>query len=100
MRLRAFYSNVAAGNFDAAHGLWSQRMHATYPRPENLDSRFDDTASIEFEQLYVADQTTDRATVQANFVETYESGSSRRFVAVLAPRPGRRALADLDGPQY
>lgn len=76
----AFYDHVAVGSFDAAYGLWSQRMRATYARSENLDGRFDDTAGIAFEQLYVAEQVGDRATVQANFVETYDSGATRRFV--------------------
>lgn len=76
----AFYDRVAAGSFDAAYGLWSQRMRQTYARGENLDARFDDTTGIAFEQLYVAEQVGDRATVQANFVETYESGATRRFV--------------------
>ncbi len=95
----AFYGNVAAGSFDAAYSLWSQRMRNTYPRGENLDGRFDDTASITFEQLYVAEQSADRATVQANFVETYDSGSTRRFVGYW-----RLVLVDgrwlLDEPHY
>jgi hypothetical protein len=78
--IAAWYSHVAAGRFDAAYSLWSARMKATYPRQENLDDRFAQTASIRFEQLYVASQGGGRATVQANFVETYDSGSSRRFV--------------------
>ena len=95
----AFYSNVAVGSFDAAHALWSQRMQATYPRRENLDERFADTASISFEQLYVAEQSADRATVQANFVETYDSDASRKFVGYW-----RLVLVDgrwlLDEPHY
>ncbi len=75
----AFYDHVAAGSFDTAYGLWSQRMRATYPRTENLDERFQHTASVTFEQLDVAEQVADRATVQANFVETYDSGASREF---------------------
>lgn len=95
----AFYGNAAAGRFDAAYGLWSQRMRDTYPRAENLDGRFDDTSSIAFEQLYVAEQADGRATVQANFVETYESGSSRRFVGYwrMVRVDGRWLL---DEPQY
>jgi hypothetical protein len=76
----AFYDHVAAESFDVAYGLWSERMRQMYPRAENLDGRFDDTAGIAFEELYVAEQAGDRATVQANFVETYESGATRRFV--------------------
>ena len=95
----AFYRNVAAGNFDAAYSLWSDRMRDTYPRTENLDERFDETASITFQQLYVAEQTADRATVQANFTETYDSGSSRQFVGYW-----RLVLVDgrwlLDEPHY
>jgi hypothetical protein len=55
-------------------------MKATYPRAENLDQRFDDTASITFSQLSVAQQSDSTATVQANFTEVYEGGSSREFV--------------------
>jgi hypothetical protein len=76
----AFYGNVVAGRFDAAYSLWSDRMRATYPRTANLDERFDETADITFRELYVAEQTSDRATVQANFTETYDSGSSRTFI--------------------
>jgi hypothetical protein len=95
----AFYASVAAGNFDAAYDLWSQRMHTTYPRSENLDNRFAETASVSFDELYVAEQSADRATVQANFVETYDSGVSRSFVGYW-----RLALVDgrwlLDEPHY
>jgi hypothetical protein len=76
----AFYGYASSGQFDAAYSLWSERMRATYPRQENLDERFDQTASVDFQDLYVAEQTADRATVQANFTETYDSGSSRVFV--------------------
>ena len=95
----AFYSNVVAGRYDAAYGLWSERMRTTYPRTANLDDRFDETASIAFEQLYVAEHGANSATVQANFVETYESGSSRRFIGYW-----RLVLIDgrwlLDEPTY
>ncbi len=76
----AFYGHVANGNFDAAYALWSDRMKATYPRAENLDGRFANTASIVFSELYVASQSATAATVQANFTETYDSGSSRHFI--------------------
>jgi hypothetical protein len=76
----AFYARVVDGEFDAAYSLWSERMRAAYPRPENLDQRFDETAGIEFQQLFVAEQAGDRATVQANFTETYDSGASRQFI--------------------
>jgi hypothetical protein len=95
----AFYEHVAAGSFDAAYGLWSQRMRETYARGANLDGRFDDTTAIAFEQLYVAEQVGARATVQANFVETYESGATRRFVGFwhLVLVEGRWLL---DEPHY
>jgi hypothetical protein len=76
----AFYGYASSGQFDAAYSLWSERMRAAYPRQENLDERFDQTASVDFQDLSVAEQTADRATVQANFTETYDSGSSRVFV--------------------
>jgi hypothetical protein len=76
----AFYASVSSGQFDAAYSLWSEHMRATYPRQENLDERFAETASIVFQDLHVAEQSADRATVQANFTETYDSGSSRIFV--------------------
>jgi serine/threonine protein kinase len=76
----AFYANVESGRFDEAYALWSDRMKAEYPRQENLDERFDDTADIRFSAIYVAAQSGSRATVQANFTETYDSGSTRDFV--------------------
>ena len=95
----AFYRNAAGGDFDAAYALFDEHMRATYPRTANLDERFDETASITFQQLYVAEQTADRATVQANFTETYDSGSSRQFVGYW-----RLILVDgrwlLDEPHY
>jgi hypothetical protein len=95
----AFYGHVADGRFDAAYGLWSDRMRAAYPRQENLDERFDQTASITFEQLFVAQQSATTATVQANFVETYDSGSTRRFIGYweLIRVNGRWLL---DAPHY
>jgi hypothetical protein len=95
----AFYGYVTSGQFDAAYSLWSERMRATYPRQENLDERFNQTASITFQQLSLAEQTADRATVQATFTETYDSGSSRDFVGYW-----RLVLVDgvwlLDEPHY
>ena len=55
-------------------------MKAQYPRQENLDDRFANTADITFSALFIAEQSGDRATVQANFTETYDSGGSRDFV--------------------
>jgi len=86
----AFYGAVARGDFDAAYALWSDRMRASYPRQENLDGRFADTAEITFSQLSVAEQTASSATVQANFTERYDSGSTRRFV-------GYWRLVNVDG---
>jgi hypothetical protein len=97
--IAAFYGYVESGNFDAAYSLWSERMRVNYPRAENLDGRFDETASITVQQLHVAEQVGDRATVQANFVETYDSGSSREFIGYW-----RLILVDgrwlLDEPNY
>ncbi|MEO6294506.1 MAG: hypothetical protein ABIP01_03265, partial [Candidatus Limnocylindria bacterium] len=95
----AFYGNVARGNFDAAYSLWSDRMKATYPREGNLDQRFAGTASISFQQLHVAEQGGDRATVQANFTETYDSGATRNFIGYwrLVRVEGRWLL---DEPHY
>ncbi|MGI8999543.1 MAG: protein kinase domain-containing protein [Candidatus Limnocylindria bacterium] len=76
----AFYAHVAAGRFDDAYALWSERMQDEFPRQDNLDGRFADTADIAFDTLEVAAQSASTATVQANFTETYDSGSSRRFV--------------------
>ncbi|MBA2265928.1 MAG: serine/threonine protein kinase [Chloroflexi bacterium] len=76
----AFYGHVEGGRFDQAYALWSDRMKDAYPRQDNLDDRFASTADISFETLEVAEQTATAATVQANFIETYDSGSSRRFV--------------------
>lgn len=95
----AFYRRVTDGNFDAAYALWSDRMKATYPRQENLDDRFDSTASIEFSQLYVAEQTATTATVQANFTETYDGGGSRDFVGYWRLIRTERGWL-LDAPNY
>jgi hypothetical protein len=95
----AFYRNVTNGNFDAAYALWSDRMKATYPRQENLDDRFANTASIDFSQLYVAEQTGTTATVQANFTETYDGGSSRQFVGYWRLIRTERGWL-LDEPHY
>jgi len=95
----SFYRNAAAGNFDAAYALWSDGMKATYPRQENLDGRFLQTAGIEFTQLSVVEQTERTATVQADFVETYDGGGSREFIGYW-----RLVLVDgrwlLDEPNY
>jgi hypothetical protein len=74
-------------------------MKAAYPRQVNLDDRFDKTADITFSALYVARQTASSATVQANFTETYDTGSSRRFVGYWnLVRVGGSWL--LDAPTY
>jgi hypothetical protein len=75
-----FYSRAAAGEFDAAYALWSDRMKADFPRQENLDGRFDETSGITFTQLETVGQRGDRAVVQANFIEEYESGATREFI--------------------
>ena len=95
----AFYARAVDGEFDAAYSLWSERMREAYPRQDNLDRRFDETASIEFQQLFVAEQAGDRATVQANFTETYDSGASRQFIGYwrLVRVDGRWLL---DEPTY
>lgn len=95
----AFYGHVVDGRFEEAYDLWSASMKAAYPRQSNVDDRFDETASIEFSQLFVAEQSATGATVQANFVETSDSGSSREFVGFW-----RLVLVDgrwlLDEPHY
>jgi hypothetical protein len=95
----AFYDHVVAGRFDEAYALWSDRMRATYPREANLDSRFDETASITFQQLAVVEQGPASATVQANFTETADSGSSMEFIGYwkLVQVDGRWLL---DEPHY
>ncbi len=94
-----FYRYVAAGEFDAAYGLWSDRMKATYPRQGNLDERFANTASVTFQALYMTEQHANNATVQANFTQTYDSGASRQFIGYwrLTRRDGRWLL---DEPHY
>jgi hypothetical protein len=74
-----FYSWVADGSFDRAYTLWSQRMKSAYPRQENLDQRFDDTASIAIHRLDLLRQDAGFAVVGVEFTETYEGGSWRRF---------------------
>ena len=95
----AFYAHVVDGSFDQAYSLWSERMRTTYPRQENLDQRFDETAAIEFQQLFDAEQAGTSATVQANFTETSDGGSSRQFVGYwrVIQVDGRWLL---DAPSY
>lgn len=76
----AFYGHAEGQEFDAAYALWSDRMRSQYPRQENLDNRFDQTADISIGEIYVAEQAAAAAKVQVNFVETYVSGSSRSFI--------------------
>ena len=75
-----WYRYVADGAFDSAYALWSDRMRGDFPRQSNLDGRWDDTAQVTFNQLYVAEQTPSTAKVQVDFVETKTSGATRRFV--------------------
>ena len=95
----AFYGHVTDGRFDSAYALWSSRMKATYPRQENLDNRFANTAAITFLRLEVVSRTDRSAIVQADFVETYDSGSSRQFIGYweLIRVDGRWLL---DAPHY
>lgn len=95
----AFYSAVEDGRFDQAYALWSARMKEEYPRQANLDDRWANTADVTFTELYVAEQTATTAVVQANFVETYDSGGSRQFVGYwrLVRVDGRWLL---DDPTY
>jgi hypothetical protein len=95
----SFYQHVTAGAFDAAYALWSPRMRSTYPRSENLDGRFDQTASIAFSELFIAEQSEGAATVQANFTERYDGGGSREFIGYwrLILTDGRWVL---DEPNY
>jgi len=55
-------------------------MKASYPRRANLDDRFAETASIAFQELYIVENASGSATVQADFTETYDSGSNRQFI--------------------
>jgi hypothetical protein len=95
----AFYAAVVDGRFDAAYSHWSDRMRSTFPRTENLDQRFDNTAAITFHQLEVAEVSGASATVQANFTETNDTGDSRQFIGYwrLVQRDGRWLL---DEPHY
>jgi hypothetical protein len=95
----AFYANVANGDFDSAYTLWSDRMKERYPREGNLDQRFAETSEITFHDLRLADLSGGSATVQANFTETYESGTSRTFIGYwrLVEVGGRWVL---DEPHY
>ena len=95
----AFYGAAVDGRFDAAYTHWSDRMRAAFPRPANLDQRFDTTAAITFHQLEVAEASGASATVQANFTETYDSGASRQFIGYwrLVQVDGRWLL---DEPHY
>ncbi|HEX2194800.1 MAG TPA: protein kinase [Candidatus Limnocylindria bacterium] len=74
-----FYGLVTDGAFDEAYALWSDRMKATYPRRENLDQRFANTAAIQIHRLDLLSEGGGRAVVGIAFTETYEGGSSRHF---------------------
>jgi hypothetical protein len=95
----AFYGHAVDEEFDAAYALWSERMKGDFPRQENLDGRFDDTAAITFTQLRTVARDSERAVVQANFVEQYESGGTREFIGYweLVLVEGRWLL---DQPHY
>lgn len=75
-----FYGHAVDGEFDAAYALWSDRMKSSFPRDENLDGRFDETAAISFTQLRTVAIDGGSAIVQANFIEEYETGTSREFI--------------------
>ena len=75
-----WYRYVADGAFDNAYALWSDAMRSDFPRQSNLDGRWDDTAQVTVNQLYVAEQTASTAKVQVDFIETKDSGATRRFV--------------------
>jgi hypothetical protein len=75
-----FYRHAADEEFNAAYALWSDRMKRDFPREENLDGRFDESATITFTQLRTVARDGERAVVQANFVEEYEAGGSREFI--------------------
>jgi serine/threonine-protein kinase len=94
-----FYTSVTDGRFDAAYALWSDRMKATYPRQENLNQRFDDTAAIQVHGLQLVSQDGGRAVVAIDFTETYEGGATRRFQGSWElVRAGDRWL--LDAPHF
>jgi hypothetical protein len=78
--IATWYRYVAEGAFDSAYALWSARMRGDYPRQPNLDGRWDDSAAVTFNQLYVAEQTASTVKVQVDFIETKDSGATRRFV--------------------
>jgi hypothetical protein len=75
-----WYALVTRGDFDASYALWSDRMRAEYPRQGNLDERWGGTASVTFNQLYIAEQTVSTAKVQVDFVETKDSGATYRYI--------------------
>ena len=75
-----FYRHAVDEAFDAAYAMWSERMKQGFPREENLDGRFDETAAITFNQLRTVAEDAGRAVVQTNFVEEYESGATREFI--------------------
>ena len=74
-----FYSLVADGSFNAAYALWSDRMKVNFPRAENLDQRFDDTASITMHRRDLLYQDAGNSVVGVEFTERYDGGAWRRF---------------------
>ena len=78
-----FYELVVAGDFDAAAGLWSDRMRAEYPPEGYIDGRFAPTTRIDLlrNDLVDIDEAAGTATVAVDLVEYRSSGPSpRRFV--------------------
>ncbi|HXM57264.1 MAG TPA: hypothetical protein VOB72_17830, partial [Candidatus Dormibacteraeota bacterium] len=64
-----FYELVQAHQFDAALGLWSPRMRASYPPDENLYQRFADTTSISLVRDQVSQPGDASAVVAVDVVE-------------------------------
>ena len=94
----AFYARVVEAEFEAAYALWSDRMKAQFlVRRTSRTIRRDRGDHVH--RLHTVERSVDRALVQANFVEDYESGVSREFVGYweLVLVDGRWLL---DQPHY
>jgi hypothetical protein len=70
-----FYQLVQQHEFDAALGLWSPHMQATYPPGENLYQRFADTSSISLTRDQVSQPGSVSAVVAVDLVEVRDGAT-------------------------
>lgn len=75
----SFYQLVGQHQFDAAVGLWSAHMRASYPPGENVYQRFADTTSLTLLRNQVSEPGPTSAVVSVDLVEV-RGGRTYRWV--------------------